>query len=126
MVFALMMIQVLKSKLHRAQVTHADVNYEGSITIDANLMEAAGFYENERVDIWNVTNGNRLSTYVMAPAEPGSGIVCVNGAAAHLVRPSDVIIIASYAWIDVKERNKHKPKKVVIGPKNTVKLVKNV
>lgn len=121
-----MLIQVLKSKIHRAVVTHADVRYEGSITLDQVLMEAAGLYENERVDVWNVTNGNRLSTYVMAPAEPDSGIVCVNGAAAHLVKKSDLIIVASYAWIDVKERAKWKPKKVIVAGNNHVKVVKNV
>lgn len=121
-----MLIQVLKSKIHRAVVTHADVEYEGSITLDQTLMEAAGLFENERVDVWNVTNGNRLATYVMAPAEPGSGIVCINGAAAHLVRKGDVVIIASYAWIEASERSRHRPKKVIVGEGNGVRVVKNI
>ena len=121
-----MMIQVLKSKIHRAVLTQADLDYEGSITIDQNLMEAAGLYENERVDVWNVTNGNRLSTYVMAPAEPGSGVICINGAAAHLIRQGDIVIIASYAWIDAKKRHNHKPHKVVVNEKNQIKIVKHI
>ncbi len=121
-----MMLQVLKSKIHRVTVTHADIEYEGSITMDQTLMESAGLYENERVYIWNVTNGNRLSTYVMAPAEPGSGVICINGAAAHKVKVGDVVIIASYAFIDEKEAKSHKPTKVIAGPRNTVKVIKHV
>jgi len=121
-----MQIQVLKSKIHRAVVTHADIQYEGSITLDQELMEAAGLYENEKVDVWNVTNGYRLSTYVMSPAEPGSGIVCINGAAAHHIHVDDIVIIASYGWIDVKDRSRHKPKKVVISEGNRIKVVKNI
>ena len=121
-----MLIQVLKSKIHRATVTQANLEYEGSITLDQSLMEAAGLYENERVDIWNVTNGERLSTYVMAPAEPGSGMICVNGAAAHKVRTGDVIIIASYAWIEPSSAKKHKPLKVLVTPQNQIKTVKHV
>lgn len=120
-----MNIQVLKSKIHRAVVTHADVEYEGSVTLDANIMEAAGLLENERVDIWNVTNGNRLSTYAMTPAEPGSGIVCINGAAAHLMNVGDVVIIASYAYVNEEEYKKHKPTKVIIEGQNKIKVVKH-
>lgn len=121
-----MLIQVLKSKIHRAVVTHANVAYEGSITLDQNLMEAAGLYENEKVDIWDVTNGARLSTYAMTPAEPGSGVCCINGAAAHLIKEGDIVIIASYGFVDVKERQKHKPLKVIVGPENTVDRVKTI
>ena len=121
-----MLIQVLKSKIHRALVTHADVNYEGSITLDAKIMRAAGLYENEMVHIWNVTNGQRLSTYVMAPAEAGSGVVCINGAAAHLVNVGDIVIVASFAALDEKEAPRHKPVKVIMGEKNDIRVVKNV
>lgn len=120
-----MLIQVLKSKIHRMTVTHADLEYEGSITLDQSVMEAAGLYENEKVDIWNVTNGNRIATYAMAPGEPGSGLCCINGAAAHLMNVGDVVIIASYGMIDVKDRKSHKPLKVVMDAKNKIKVVKH-
>ncbi len=120
-----MLLNVLKSKIHRAVVTHADVNYEGSISLDLNLMEAAGFYENELVHIWNATNGNRITTYVMAPAERGSGIVCINGAAAHKVHVGNIVIIASFAHVDVKDMKNHKPSKVLVGTNNAVKVVKH-
>lgn len=120
-----MMIEVLKSKIHRAVVTHADVNYEGSITMDQELMEAAGFLENERVHIWNVTNGERFNTYVMAPAEPGSKVICINGAAAHKVNIDDVVIIASYAQVSLQEAKAHKPTKVIISGHNQIKTIKH-
>jgi aspartate 1-decarboxylase len=120
-----MFIKVLKSKIHRAVVTHADVNYEGSITLDQELMEAAGLMENEEVHVWDVTNGNRLMTYTMTPAEPGSKVVCINGAAAHLVNVGDQVIIASYAYVDPKEYKQHKPKKVIVSGKNDIKIIKH-
>jgi aspartate 1-decarboxylase len=87
---------LFKSKIHRATVTHADLAYEGSLTIDAELMRAADILPFERVDLWNVSNGNRLSTYAIeGPA--GSGVVCVNGAAAHHHAPGDVVIVATFA-----------------------------
>lgn len=119
------MLKVLKSKIHRATVTHADVEYEGSVTIDANLVKAAGLYENEEVHIWNVTSGKRLTTYVMEPAEAGSGMVCINGAAAHLMKKGDVVIITSFAYLDKKEIKKHKPIKVIVDAKNRIKTIKN-
>src|SRR3954467_14182425 len=92
---------MLKSKLHRATVTHADVDYEGSLTLDRDLLEAADILPWEEVHIWNVTRGNRLMTYAMeAPA--GSGIVCVNGAAAHLAKPGDIVIIATFVVLETE------------------------
>ncbi len=85
-----------KSKIHRATVTHADLAYEGSVTIDSLLMRAADILPFERVHVWDVTNGSRLETYALA-GEPGSGVICVNGAAAHHVEPGDTVIIASFA-----------------------------
>lgn len=121
-----MLIKVLKSKIHRAIVTHADLKYEGSITLDQEIMETARIFENEEVHVWNVTNGNRLTTYAMAPAEPGSKIICINGAAAHLIKEGDEVIIASYGYIDVAAHAQHKPIKVVMTGKNQIKHIKNV
>ena len=87
---------LFKSKIHRATVTDADLAYEGSVTIDAALMRAADILPYERVHLWDVSNGSRLETYALE-GEPGSGVVCVNGAAAHHVRPGDVVIIATFA-----------------------------
>ena len=87
---------LFKSKIHRATVTQADLDYEGSVTIDATLMRAANILPYEKVAIWNRTNGARLETYALE-GEPGSGVICVNGAAAHLARPGDVVIIATFA-----------------------------
>src|SRR5258706_14843181 len=97
-----MRLNVFKSKIHRATVTHADIAYEGSVSIDADLLDAAGILPYEAVHIWNVTNGSRLVTYALAGAR-GSGTVCVNGAAAHLNRPGGLVILATYADIDPAE-----------------------
>jgi len=88
---------LFKSKIHRATVTHADLHYEGSVTIDAELLAAADILPYERVSLWNVTNGSRLETYALE-GEPGSGVVCVNGAAAHHARPGDVMVVAADAY----------------------------
>jgi len=90
---------MLKSKIHRATVTEANVEYEGSITIDPDLIEAADILPYEQVDVLDITNGNRLQTYVIE-GERGSGEICVNGAAAHLVKPHDLVIICSYVQLD--------------------------
>jgi aspartate 1-decarboxylase len=103
-----MRIEVLKSKIHRAKLTHADINYIGSITIDENLMDAANLIENERVDIYNITNGERLSTYVIK-GQRGSGTIGLNGAAAHKASIGDLIIIASYCSMDFDEAKVWKP-----------------
>ena len=87
---------LFKSKIHRATVTHADLAYEGSLTIDVELMRAADILPNERVHVWNVSNGNRLETYAIE-GEAGSGVVCINGAAAHHHRPGDLVIVATFA-----------------------------
>lgn len=97
-----MYIEVLKSKIHRVTVTEADLDYIGSVTIDAALMAAAGLIENERVDIYDITNGERLSTYAIK-GEAGSGVIGINGAAAHKVHVGDLVIIASYASMEPDE-----------------------
>lgn len=110
---------VLKSKIHRATVTEADLNYEGSVTIDADLMRAADIAEFEQVHIYDVTNGNRIITYAMVgPA--GSGMICINGAAAHKVHPGDLVILATYATVTEAERREHKPRIVHVDAKNRI------
>lgn len=116
-----MLVTVLKSKIHRASVTEANLNYIGSITIDEELMEAANILPNERVFIVNNNNGARLDTYVIT-GERGSGVVCLNGAAARLVQPGDVIIIMAYAQMDMEEAKSFKPAMVFPDTK-TNKLV---
>jgi len=103
-----MLINTFKSKIHRAVVTQADLNYVGSITIDENLMMASNILENERVQIVNVNNGERLETYVIK-GEKGSGTICLNGAAARKVALGDVLIIISYALMSPEEIAKHEP-----------------
>ena len=100
---------LLKSKIHRARVTAADLHYEGSVTIDLDLMEAADIVEYEQVDIYDVTNGARLTTYAISGPR-GSGTICINGAAAHLVKPGDLVIIASYAQYGQQEVCAHEPR----------------
>ncbi|MDR1437132.1 MAG: aspartate 1-decarboxylase [Candidatus Symbiothrix sp.] len=103
-----MMIQVIKSKLHRLTVTEANLNYIGSITIDEDLMEAANIIEGEKVQIVNNNNGERMETYVIKGIR-GSGMICLNGAAARKVQPGDIIIIMSYALMDFEEAKTFKP-----------------
>jgi aspartate 1-decarboxylase len=111
---------MLKSKLHRARVTQADVDYEGSLTLDKTLLDAADIVPFEEVHVWNVTRGTRLQTYAMeAPA--GSGVVCVNGAAAHLARPGDIIIIATFTQMDDESARKHQPRIVLMDAQNCIK-----
>ncbi len=108
---------LLKSKIHRATVTEANLEYEGSITLDPELMRAADLLPWEQVDIYDCSNGNRLHTYVIE-GEPGSGEVCVNGAAAHLVKPHDVIIIASYAQVEESAARGWRAKRVFVDSAN--------
>ncbi|MGN0019812.1 MAG: aspartate 1-decarboxylase [Sphingobacterium hotanense] len=115
-----MMIEVMKSKIHRVHVTQAELNYVGSITIDEDLMDAANIIANERVQIVNNNNGARLETYVI-PGRRGSGIICLNGAAARLVQVGDIVIIISYALMDFEEAKKHKP--TTIFPDDHNKLI---
>ena len=112
-----MRLNIFKSKIHRATVTHADVAYEGSVSIDADLLDASGILPHEAVHIWNVTNGSRLVTYALAGAR-GSGTVCVNGAAAHLNRPGDLVILATYADMDPAEARSHVPTVVRVDENN--------
>ena len=114
-----MIVRALKSKIHRAVVTGADINYVGSISIDRKLMAAANLLEYEKVQVLNITNGNRLSTYVLEAPE-NSGEICINGAAAHLVSPKDLVIIVSYCSIQHRELKHHSPSIVHVNQKNTV------
>ena len=117
-----MQIHLLKGKLHRALVTDANVEYEGSVTIDRNLLEAADIVPYEQVDIYDCTNGNRLQTYVIE-GEAGSGEICVNGAAAHLVKPMDLVIICSYAQMPDEECRGWQGTRVFVDEKNAVREV---
>src|SRR5512136_1093158 len=108
-----------KSKIHRATVTHADLDYEGSVTIDEDLMDAAGFWEYEAVHVWNITRGTRLQTYAIR-GERGSGIICINGAAAHLNRPGDMVILATFAEMEEAEARLHAPKVVLVDADNRI------
>ena len=110
-----MQIEVLKSKIHRVAVTQADLNYRGSITIDEDLMDAAGLIEGERVYIYNINNGERFDTYVIK-GERGSGKICLNGAAARLAQVGDLVIIVSYATMDFEQAKTFRP--TVIFPKD--------
>jgi len=114
-----MKLNVFKSKIHRATVTHADVDYEGSVTIDSDLLDAAQILPHEAVHIWNVTQGTRLVTYALE-APRGSGAVCVNGAAAHLNRPGDLVILATFAEMSPEEARSHRPIVVRVDKQNRV------
>jgi len=103
-----MLVTVVKSKIHRASVTEANLNYIGSITIDQDLMDAANIIPNEKVSIVNNNNGARFETYVI-PGERGSGVICINGAAARLVQPGDIVIIMAYAMMEMEEARTFKP-----------------
>ena len=113
-----MQIAMLKSKLHRATVTGADLNYEGSISIDTALLDVARLRINEKVDIYNCNTGARFSTYVI----PGtSGQICLNGAAARLVQPGDPVIIVSYAYLEESEADAHRPVVLILDSANRIK-----
>lgn len=120
-----MLLTMLKSKIHRAVITEAKLNYVGSITIDKSLMDTANILEYEKVQIVDIDNGNRFETYVIA-GEPGSGVMCVNGAAARCVQPSDKIIIMTYCQINKEEAKDFKPTVVFVDETNTViEIAKN-
>ena len=108
---------LMKSKIHRATVTEADLHYVGSITIDRDLMDAADLMPNERVQVVNNNNGARLETYVIE-GQRGSGVICMNGAAARLVHPGDVVIIIAYGMFDEAEARTHKPRVVLVDASN--------
>ncbi|MFA4015264.1 MAG: hypothetical protein RUDDFDWM_000344 [Candidatus Fervidibacterota bacterium] len=114
---------VLKSKIHCATVTETNLNYEGSITVDARLMEAAGIVHGEQVDVLNLSNGERFTTYVIRGDED-SGIICVNGAAARLVQVGDKVIILSYALVNEEELKEHKAKIVLVDEQNRIRDVR--
>jgi aspartate 1-decarboxylase len=115
-----MFIEVVKSKIHRVKITQAELHYVGSITIDEDLMEAANIIENEKVQIVNINNGERLETYVIK-GERGSGHVCLNGPAARKAQVGDIIIIISYASMDFDEAKQHRP--TIIFPDKNNKLI---
>ncbi len=108
---------MFKSKIHRATVTQADLNYEGSITIDSSLMKLADILPYEKVDIYNITNGERFSTYVI-PGEPESGVICLNGAAARKVQVGDKVIIVSYCELEEEELENFSPTVVLVDEEN--------
>lgn len=108
---------MFKSKIHRATVTGADLNYEGSITVDSELLKLADIYPYEKVDVYNVTNGERFSTYVI-PGEPGSGEICLNGAAARKVQKGDLVIIVSYCELTEEEIKEFSPTVVLVDEEN--------
>ncbi|MCD8552956.1 aspartate 1-decarboxylase [Seleniivibrio sp.] len=111
--------EMFKSKIHRATVTDADLHYEGSIGIDLDLMEASGIREYEKVDIWNITNGERFQTYAIE-GRRGSGEICLNGAAARKVHVGDMVIIATFAMYDEKELENYKPTVVQVDANNKI------
>ena len=115
---------MLKGKIHRAVVKQAELNYVGSITIDPKLMEAAGILEYEQVQIVDVENGNRFETYTI-DGEPGSGMICLNGAAARQVQVGDHVIIMAYCQMDTNEAKEHKPKVVFVDEDNHISRVSN-
>jgi aspartate 1-decarboxylase len=112
-------LSMFKSKLHRATVTQADLHYEGSLTIDADLMVAARILPHEQVHVWNVTRGTRLVTYAIR-GEAGSGVMCMNGAAAHLVGPGDTIIVATFAEVEAEAAEGWEPVVVLLGEGNRI------
>jgi aspartate 1-decarboxylase len=114
---------MLKSKIHRATVTEANVHYEGSLTLDAHLLHAADIVPYEEVHVWNVTRGTRFRTYAMI-GEIGAGVVCANGAAALLVEPGDLVIIATFTTVEDAELDEFRPKLVFVDESNAIKSVK--
>lgn len=114
-----MFVEMMIGKIHRATVTEANLNYVGSITIDSTLLKASGIMPNQKVQIVNNNNGARFETYVIE-GEPDSGVVCLNGAAARLAVPGDVVIIIAYAWMDAEEAAGHIPRVVFMDEKNKI------
>ncbi|MCA1798180.1 MAG: aspartate 1-decarboxylase [Xanthomonadaceae bacterium] len=119
-----MNLTLLKCKLHRATVTHAELDYEGSCAIDGRLLDAAGILAYEQIQIYNITNGERFTTYAIR-AEEGSGIISVNGAAAHRASPGDRVIICAYAQLNAAEAANFKPKLVYLDEHNNVTHTRN-
>ena len=117
-------IEMLKGKIHRATVTEADLNYIGSLTMDEDLMDAADFREYEKIQVLDITNGNRIETYIIRGIR-GSGKVCINGAAAHLIHKDDQVIILAYCQLDEVEAQNHAPKIVHVNTENQIILKSN-
>ncbi len=117
-----MIFTYLKAKLHRATVTQADLEYEGSVTIDRNLLEASGIRVNERVEVYDITNGSRFATYAIEGAA-GSGVICINGAAAHLCHPGDKVIICAYVGLTEAETVNHQSTVVLLQDNNQIKEI---
>ena len=120
-----MILNLLKAKIHCATVTEANLQYMGSITIDEALMDAAGILANERVQITDNNNGARMETYVI-PGERGSGVICLNGAAARCVQPGDIVIIMAYAFMEEAEAKVYQPKVVMVNEKNEVREIRTI
>ena len=114
-----MRLSVFKSKIHRATVTEANLNYEGSVTIDADLMEAADILPHEQVQVLNVNNGERFDTYAIR-GQRGSGVICLNGPAARLAHVGDLVIILTYAWMEREELERHTPRIVMVDERNRI------
>jgi len=117
-----MLVKILRCKLHRATVTECDLHYQGSLAIDADLIREAGFLVNEHIEIYNIDNGERFTTYVIE-GKAGSGIIGLNGAAARRACLGDKIIICSYAQMSPEEAKAHKPRVVVLKPDNTIERI---
>ncbi|WP_019555154.1 aspartate 1-decarboxylase [Propionispira raffinosivorans] len=120
-----MLLNLLKSKIHCAVVTEANLQYMGSITIDSDLMKAAHILPNERVQVVNNNNGTRLETYVI-PGKAGSGVICLNGAAARLVQPNDIVIIMAYVFMHQEEAEVYQPLVVMVDAKNKIKEIRHI
>ena len=116
------MRKMLAAKIHRATVTGANVEYEGSITVPPELLEAAGMHAYESVHVWNITRGTRLETYTI-PGRPESNDICANGAAAHLIQPGDRVILATFAFVPADEMHNHRPKLVFVDHNNKISHV---
>lgn len=119
-----MKLTFMYGKVHRAVVTAADLDYEGSLTLDQDLMDAAGLFPNQRIEVLNITNGNRLATYLI-PGERGKGDCCVNGAAAHLCTTGDRVIVVAYCELERHEIAHHRPKVVLVGKHNSIYQIKS-
>lgn len=119
-----MMLKLLKGKIHRVKVTEADLDYNGSVTIDTELMEASGIIPFEHVEVYDITNGARFTTYAI-PAPKGSGEIKINGAAAHLAKPGDLVIICAYVSLNQEELKTYQPNIVLVDEKNRVRKITN-
>ncbi|MHB8256954.1 MAG: aspartate 1-decarboxylase [Acidiferrobacterales bacterium] len=115
---------LLRAKLHRVHVTHSELDYEGSVAIDGRLLDAADIHEYERIEVYNVRNGERFSTYAIR-AQDGSGIISVNGAAAHKAKPADILILCAYGSVDEKELAAFKPRLVYVDEHNRITHTRN-